>query len=243
VEAERQFNLIKNNPSWQGICIVVSWSLIEPEYREYDFRYIEAFRELCIAAGKKLAVHVVHSTVGPQSISVSPNWVSKLDDTDNVDMLNSDARSGWIAMLKAIGAEFNGKINFSLLEGQAIWFDGMEAVATRQALQEIVEQVSMSTTGFVFSQQMGFIGSETNSPVQHNLVMSDMESLHGVAVGIPELLATRRSDSTPTYPSTGTVYPLYEAVRAKPELAVVATITSADIYPFAATDYTRIQPH
>ena len=241
VNALRQFEQIKDSSAWQGFCIVVSWSLLEPEYREYDFRYIEAFRELCIAFGKQLAVHVIHSTPGPQSVSVSPNWIPKIDGTNDVDMLSVDARTNWIELLSTVGTEFNGKINFSLLEGQDIWFEGMGATDTRQALQEIVEQVSTATSGFVFSQQMGFIGSEVNNPTQHNIVMTGMESLHGVAVGMPELLATRRSDATPTYPTTGTVYPLYEAARLKPNLAVVATITTADIYPFAAADYTPDQ--
>ena len=135
----RDRELIHNHPflhiqRFSGAQIMYPWALLEPERGKYDFSMIRDDYNYLLSHGKKLFIQLQDATFNPKYVGIPHYMLTKEFDGGAIPQFNdSGVAEGWVAkrwnprvqerfalLLKAMGEEFDGKVEGINLQETAI---------------------------------------------------------------------------------------------------------------------------
>jgi hypothetical protein len=135
----RDRDLIHDHPflkiqRFTGAQIMYPWEELEPEKGKYDFSIIQEDCEYLSSHGKKLFIQLQDATFNPQYIGIPDYLLTDEFDGGSIPQFNGNGEvAGWVAkrwnpkvqyrfalLLKALGKEFDGKVEGINLQESAI---------------------------------------------------------------------------------------------------------------------------
>ncbi len=117
-----------------GAQIMYPWELLEPEKGKYDFTSIKEDYEYLLSLGKKLFIQLQDATFNPNYVGIPAYLLTEeFNGGANPQFDDNGVKDGWVAkrwdpnvqnrfalLLKALGNEFDGKIEGINLQESAI---------------------------------------------------------------------------------------------------------------------------
>lgn len=135
----RDRELIHNHPflfipGFVGAQIMYPWKQLEPEKGAYDFSLIKEDYEYLLSFGKKLFIQLQDATFNPRYVGIPDYLLTEEYDGGSVPQIDDNGKVvGWVAkrwnpkvqgrfalLLKALGEEFDGKVEGINLQESAI---------------------------------------------------------------------------------------------------------------------------
>jgi hypothetical protein len=126
-----------NIPGFLGAQIMYPWELLEPQKGKYDFSTIKEDYNYLLSHGKKLFIQLQDATFDPKIIGIPQYLLTEEYDGGSIPQVDDNGViTGWVAkrwnpevrerfalLLKALGKEFDGKVEGINLQESSIDVD------------------------------------------------------------------------------------------------------------------------
>jgi hypothetical protein len=145
----RDRELIHNHPfltiqRFEGAQIMYPWEQLEPEKGKYDFSNIREDYEYLLSHRKKLFIQLQDATFNPKYVGIPEYLLTREFDGGSIPQYNENGEAvGWLAkrwnakvqerfalLMKALGKEFDGKVEGINLQESATGSDNFEIDTT-----------------------------------------------------------------------------------------------------------------
>jgi len=202
-----------NIPRFVGAQIMYSWKQLEPEKGKYDFSIIQEDYKYLLSHGKKLFIQFQDASFSPKYVGLPGYLLTDEYDKGAVPQFNGNGEiSGWVAkrwnpkvqerfalLMKALGKEFDGKVEGINLQETAIEdISKNDSVFTQELYTESLK-INMLALKKAFPRSITM--QYANFVPGGWLRKSDKEYLHsiyqygqeiGVGLGAPDLLIRKK---------------------------------------------------
>jgi hypothetical protein len=202
-----------NIPRFVGAQIMYSWKQLEPEKGKYDFSMIQEDYKYLLSQGKKLFIQLQDASFSPKYVGLPGYLLTDEYDKGAIPQFNGNGEiSGWVAkrwnpkvqerfalLMKALGKEFDGKVEGINLQETAIEdISKNDSVFTQELYTESLKINMLALKkAFPRSITMQYANFVPGGWIQK----SDKEYLHsiyqygqeiGVGLGAPDLLIRKK---------------------------------------------------
>ncbi len=202
-----------NIPRFVGAQIMYSWKQLEPEKGKYDFSIIQEDYKYLLSHGKKLFIQLQDASFSPKYVGLPGYLLTDEYDKGAVPQFNGNGEiSGWVAkrwnpkvqerfalLMKALGKEFDGKVEGINLQETAIEdISKIDSTFTQESYTESLK-INMLALKKAFPRSVTM--QYANFVPGGWLRTSDKEYLHsiyqygqeiGVGLGAPDLLIRKK---------------------------------------------------